>query len=351
MGMLAERRTDAVERMIQLLEKGALPFSLREIAEAIRRHGLEVEGDLEAFADEVKKEWTKRTAGVLEGLWQVLEVPPPPEVWEALLEGSRVEVHYPWPAGGHGGGRGVLVWAGDEDRTLHFRLPHRVRSEAFSLTVGAWQLRVKAGPGLFARREGASLLADSPWEVEWALEETRALRPLFAALGLADLEGALEALLGLEDGEARQEGPYVLAREGETRVLRRGALFQDPALDGAFLLGREVEISFPEGVKMFLEGRMAPQGWIGLRAGNLQWGKDLVRLARPAGYADDPRVLSRLILHGVRSRTKSHDFLYSPRTRALLEELENLDEERNVLEALKDKGFFARVYTRTLAAL
>jgi hypothetical protein len=341
----------AVERMIRLLEEQAFPFTPREIEEAIRRYGLEVEGDLGAFAEKVLREWAKRTAGGLEGLWRVLEVPPPPEVEEALLEGSRVEVHYPWPAGAHGEGRGVLVWLGGEDRTLHFRLPHHVRSEAFSLTVSAWQTRVKVGPGLFARKEGASLLADSLWEVEWALEEARALRPLFAALGLEDLEGALEALLRLEDGEARQEGPYVLAREGDARVLRRGAIFQDPALDGAFLLGREVEISLLEGVKMFLEGGMVPQGWIGLREVSLQWGQDLVRLARPAGYADDPRVFSRLVLNGVRSRTKSHDFLYSPRTRALLEELESLDEGEDVLEVLKDKGFFARVYTRALAAL
>ncbi len=341
----------AVEQMIRLLEEQAFPFTPREIEEAIRRHGLEVEGDLESFADEVQKEWAKRTAGILEGLWQVLEVPPPPEVEEALLEGSRVEIHYPWPAGGHGGGRGVLVWPGDEDRTLLFRLPHHVRSEAFSLTVGAWQVRVKAGPGLFARRKGASLLAHSPWEVEQALEEARAFRPLFAALDLEDLEGALEALLGLEDGEARMWGPYVLAREGDARVLRRGALFQNPALDGAFLLGREVRISFPEGVELFLEGGMSPHGWIGLREGILLWGEDLVRLARPAGYADDPRAFSRLLLYGVRSRAKSHDFLYSPRTRALLEELEGLDEGRDVLEVLRDRGFFARVYTRALAAL
>jgi hypothetical protein len=341
----------AVEQMIRLLEEQAFPFTPREIEEAIRRHGLEVEGDLESFADEVQKEWARRTAGILEGLWQVLEVPPPPEVEEALLEGSRVEIHYPWPAGGHGGGRGVLVWLGDEDRTLLFRLPHHVRSEAFSLMVGAWQVRVKVGPGLFARRKGASLLAHSLWEVEQALEEVRAFRPLFLALGLGDLEGALEALLGLEDGEARQKGPYVLAREGDARVLRRGAVFQNPALDGAFLLGKEVKITLPEGVEVFLEGGMLPHGWMGLRAGSLRWGKDLVHLARPSGYADSPRAFSLLLLNGVRWRTKSHDFLYSARTRALLEELEALDEGEDVLEILKDRCFFARVYTRALAAL
>jgi hypothetical protein len=250
---------EAIEQVVRLLEEEPSPFTPERIAEALRKHGLEVEEDLEAFAEKVLREGARRTAEVLDGLWKVLEVPPPPEVEEALHEGHRVEVHYPWHAGAHGEGREALVWLGGKDQALHFPLPRHVRSEAFSLKASAGRARVRVGPGLFARREGASLLARSLWEVEWALEETRALRPLFAALDLEDLEGALEALLELEDGEARREGPYVLAREGEARVLRRGAVFQDPALDGAFLLGKEVKISFPEGVELFLEGGMLPK--------------------------------------------------------------------------------------------
>jgi hypothetical protein len=337
-----------VGQVIRLLEEEAFPSTPQGIEEAIRKRGLEVGEDLKAFAEEVLREGARRTARVLEGLWEVLEVSPPPEVEEALQGGHRVEVHYPWPAGE---GRGALVWLGGRDQSFHFPLPGHVRSEAFSLRAGAGRVRVRVGPGLFARREGASLLAQSLWEVEWALEETRALRPLFLTLGLSDLEGALEALSELEDGEARMWGPYVLAREGDARVLRRGAAFEDPALDGAFLLGKEVKITLPEGVEVFLEGGMLPHGWMGLRAGGLRWGEDLVQLARPAGYADDRRALSRLLLNGVRWRTKSHDFLYSARTRALLEELEALDEGEDVLEILKDRDFFARVYTRALAAL
>jgi hypothetical protein len=341
----------AVERMIRLLEEGRFPSTPQGIEEAVRKHGLEVGEDTRAFAERVLREGARHTAKLLEGLWEVLEVPPPPEVEEALRGGHRVEVHYPWPAGAQGEGRKTLVWLGGKDQALHFPPPRHVRSEAFSLKASAGRARVRVDPGLFAQREGASLLAHSLWKVERALEEARALRPVFTALGLADLEGALEALLELEDGEARQEGPYVLAREGETRVLRRGAAFQDPALDGAFLLGREVRISFAEGVELSLEGGMLPEGWMGLRAGSLRWGEDLVRLTRSAGYAEDRHALSRLILDGVRWRAKSHDFLYSPRARALLEELEGLDEGEDVLEVLKEKSFFARVYTRALAAL
>ncbi len=343
--------SDTVERVIRLLEEERFPSTPQGIEEALRKHGLEVGEDTRAFAEKVLREGARRTAGILEGLWEVLEVPPPPEVEEALRGGHRVEVHYPWPAGADGEGGKVLVWLGGKNQALHFPLPHHVRSEAFSLTVATWRVRVRVGPGLFAQKEGASLLAHSLWEVEQALEEVRAFRPLFAALGLGDLEAALEALLGLEDGEARQEGPYVLAREGDTRVLRRGAVFQNPALDGAFLLGKEVKITLPEGVEVFLEGGMLPHGWMGLRAGSLRWGEDLVHLARPSGCADNPRAFSLLLLNGVRWRTRSRDFLYSARTRALLKELEALDEGEDVLEVLRDRSFFLRVYTRALTAL
>ncbi len=194
---------DAVERAIRLLEEERFPSTPEGIEEALGKRGLEVEGDPRAFAESVLREGARRTARVLEGLWEALGVPPPPEVEETLRKGHRVEVHYPWPAGADSEGEKVLVWLGGKDQGFHFPLPCHVRSEALSLKASAWGARVRVGPGLFARKEGASLLAQSLWEVERALEETQALRPLFAALGLGDLEGALEALLGLEDGEAR----------------------------------------------------------------------------------------------------------------------------------------------------
>jgi hypothetical protein len=48
-----------------------------------------------------------------------------------------------------------------------------------------------------------------------ALKEARALRPVLSAMGLGDLEGALENLAELEEGGVRAEGPYVLARGGD----------------------------------------------------------------------------------------------------------------------------------------
>jgi hypothetical protein len=68
-------------------------------------------------------------------------------------------------------------------------------------------------PRLFARKGRVLFRTQDPRGIKKTLEEVRPLRPLFAALDLADLEAALEALSRLKDGEVRQEGPYVLARK------------------------------------------------------------------------------------------------------------------------------------------
>jgi len=102
--------------------------------------------DTRAFAERVLREGARCTAKVLERLWGTPEVPPPPEVEETLREGHRVKIHYYWHTRARGEGQGVLVWLGGDDRTLHFRLPHHVRSEAFSLKASAGQVRLRVGP-------------------------------------------------------------------------------------------------------------------------------------------------------------------------------------------------------------
>jgi len=66
---------DAIEQVVRLLEEEPSPFTPERIAEALRKHGLEVEEDLETFAERVLREGARKTARVLEGLWKVLEVP------------------------------------------------------------------------------------------------------------------------------------------------------------------------------------------------------------------------------------------------------------------------------------
>jgi hypothetical protein len=75
----------------------------------------------------------------------------------------------------------------------------------------------------------------------------------------------MEALAGLEDGEARTEGPYVLARGGDTYALRKGDILGDPRLDGAVFLGKSVRLSFPGDVEFTLKTR-----W-GLDSAEIDW--------------------------------------------------------------------------------
>jgi hypothetical protein len=111
--------------------------------------------------------------------------------------------------------------------------------------------------GLFLRKGAVYLRTSVKERLDEALEGVKFLRPFLAEIGLSDLEGALETLSQLEEGEIRQEGPYVSSRKrgiSDIRVLRRGSIFGDPLQDGAFLAGETVSFSFPQGVEF------APQG-------------------------------------------------------------------------------------------
>jgi len=67
-------------------------------------------------------------------------------------------------------------------------------------------------------------------------------------MGLSDLEDAVEALLGLGEGEERVEGGYVLFRSGGFWGLWRGSFLRDPKLDVAVLAERDVVLPLTEGV-------------------------------------------------------------------------------------------------------
>jgi hypothetical protein len=169
-------------------------------------------------------------------------------------------------------------------------------------------------------------------------------------LDLADLEGALLALPGLEDGEARAEGRYALARKGDLRVIFRGHLFGDPGLDTAFLLGWEVVLSGAGGVRLKLRAKVEDKGVdfrIKIAQGALGWGEERVHFA---SSSRDPRLFEEDILP-----TLLRDGLWfglerganpSRRMRVLIDELVGRDDP---LEALKEEGLLAKVHLRLLS--
>jgi len=209
-------------------------------------------------------------------------------------------------------------------------------------------------------------------ELEETLRMVQALRPLFHALEFPDLEGALETLAGFRGEEARFYGPYVLAWSGdpeEPAFLKKGSVFGDPLLDGAFLTGREVVLRYPR-VKVTLGGKVNEKGYITLfkmTMLNFEWEGEEASFVGGLheGYLSCDLVLEQhpgacLIRRGAEailredlSRKKDPLFrklyanlLLTPKMRALLE---TLLETQDPLKALGDEDFFRQVSLRLLS--
>jgi hypothetical protein len=334
-----------VERLLQELEEGTYRFTPVGVKTAIRDLGLKVEGNLEELVDKVLERGWRETKGALEGFWKTIEVLfPPPEVEEVLRRGGWLQA---WRSE-FLEKRSVLYQLEGRGPISHSLPSHAPPIGTFSLKAWGGRIEVHVSPVLFARRERAYLRTSRPKQVELALEGAKRFRPLFEALGLADLEGAIEALLGLKDGEVRQEGPYILVRQGDFHALRRGSLFGDPLLDKVFLIGqRPVVLSYPHGVRIALWGSF-PDANITLSRMEVRWKGEVAQLGiTPGGYwnALDKNPIPSLVHQGVRWGRKAHPSL-SPRMSALIDELV---EAEDPIEAPKTDEFFERVYMRALS--
>jgi hypothetical protein len=230
----------------QLLRDRQRPFNPKEVQRVVLELGLEGEVDVEVLAREVVEEGCKWTMGVLAGLWEVLKILPPPGVDEDLRQGGRLQISYVAPE--DEGEEGYLWVAVTNPRRMPdggIKLPPPelpTKHFFFAASMGLAKMNTDhlhvTGERAFFRGERGDL--------EEALKQAKFLHPVPSAMGLADLEGALEKLAELEEGEVRAEGPYVLARGGGVWALRRGTLLGDLRLDGAFLLGEEVKVSLGE---------------------------------------------------------------------------------------------------------
>ncbi len=332
------------ERILQELEEGTYRFTPMGVKTAIRDLGLKVEGDLEELVDGVLKRGLRETKEVLEGLWRALGVTSPPEAGEVLRRGGWVQVWRPHFLDERSvllqlEGRGAL------SRSLPSRSPPL---RPFSLKAWGGRVEAHVPPALFARRERAYLRTSKRKQVELSLEGVKRLRPLFEALGLADLEEAIETLLGLKEGEARQEGSYILLRQGDLHLLRRGSLFGDLLLDKAFLTGqRPMAFSYPHGVEIALWGSFSDAN-IALSKTEVRWRGEVARLGITSGgcwNALDRDPIPPLVRQAVRWGRKGHLSL-SPRMSALIDEL---GEAEDPLEAPKTDEFFGRVHMRALS--
>ncbi len=287
----------------------------------------------------------KRTKRALDGLWEAFGLPsPPPGVEESLLEGQRTTVWYPSPRG-----RPELhVWLQNRDKEV-LPLPHPVScgcgKVSFNSRTG-W-VEVDVAPGLFATWEQVFFRAQSLAEIGEAIEGARTLRPLFRVLDLTDLEEALKALAALEEGEGRMEGPYVLVRTRGFWFLRWGSLLGDPLLDGAFLGGEAVKLTFPGGIRLTLKGSLFG-GVLGLQEGVLEWGDEVVRFCMGEEFCEalDERPVSRLVRMGLWGELDRPPRSHLSKLHVLIEELV---EEEDPIEALRSEDFSRRVHMKILA--
>ncbi len=346
-----------LEEVLRTLEEGPYAPATSEIRKAAADLGLEV-ADFRAFSEEVLEEAGKRTAESLRGLWEALEVPPPRKVEEALRRGLEVFVFYSERTGVATKEPKAEVYLAElgkkAEKAFSFPLPPHVRPEDFALHAWGWWIGGGLHPGLFFGRGRAFFRGYGLNRVRRALRGVRALGPLFASLGLSDLEEALlalEATARLDSPQARLRGPYVLARNGRSYALRRGGIFPAPALDADFLAGGRVEVSTPKGVKIVLEPSFSQTGQVGLKDGFICWDGEREDLLVPIPCIDvnDPHLLTRLVREGLHFALAFPTLSHSPKMRALLEEIGALGGRGDLLAALEDGEFFRRVHLRALA--
>ena len=339
----------AVERVLQALHedpKRYIPTSerVRWIAEKAAP-----EEDPRALAREVLKEARRRVKEVVQGLWDSLGIglPPLPEVEKLLWRGNWAEVRPTERPPGYTvldmGKKGTLLLP------LSLGIAPRVYLDGSK--AGDVALSVGNRYTFFVQAGRAFLRADALGDVEEVSGVARAFSPLLQVFGLGGLEGALEELKELKEGELRVEGSHVLARKEGLWTLIFGTFFGSPTLDVAFLFGEDLVFSYPQDLEIALRASLQGYNVRELEMA-VQWEGETTRYAekwyRGPGLTSRnlPAILVRKMLERwVRDPSSIPE---SPRMRAVLQELA---EAEDPLEAPKDPEFFRRARLRAVAQL
>ncbi len=233
-----------VEEIARLLEESSLPFTPEAVREVAQRR---VGEGVEEVVQGVLEEGRRRTLEVYDRAWEALGLPPMPEARAFIEGGGQVHVWCPGPEGAEA----EVELVGKTKPGEALRLPVPVRpGEGLDFRFEAGRVGVFTESKLLV--EGKRAFFKTPFfeGARKAVRTVRFLRPVLSAMGVSDLEEALEALGTLESGEVRLEGEYVLARGRGFWSLNRGSVLGDPGLDEALLTGREVVLAFPEGVEV-----------------------------------------------------------------------------------------------------
>jgi hypothetical protein len=344
-----EELQESLQEALDLLEEFPRPLTLSQAREPLRPIARKVGVPYKTFTRRALEEARRWTEGVLDAFWDVLGISSPPvKVGETLRKGGKVRLWCPW---GRRAPLGKLtVETSKKDALSYLDLSFSGHScpRTFLLEAHTGRVEVGISPRLFARKGRVLFRTQDPRGIRKTLEEVRPFRSLFEAMGLPDLEEALEALSRLKDGEIRQEGPYILARKERLRVLKRGSYFGDPLLDGPFLLGERVALAYESGVEVVLRGSFSNR-LLSLKEASIRWGDEVVQL-EDAEFAitnalgkSVPGFLLRTLLGWEVEKVFPKRSL---RMKALIAELAS---EENPFEALEDPEFFRRLYLGVLS--
>ncbi len=332
-------RETLFREVLEVLEEGPYLPTEAGVKAVLKDLGVD-EGEIPGgFIEEVLEEARRTTEEALLELWRLLGTELPRQVRETLAGGNWLKA---WLTGADWEVLSVEL----QGKGLVMRYPTGQRLPlGFKLEARAGRVEVHLSE-LEARRERAYLRATKPEGVQRALEDAKALRPLFEALGLADLEPALERLQALGDEEVRHEGPYLLFRSGDLRVLRRGSLLGDPERDRELLLGGETRFVLATGVEVTFRRKPWGSDITALEA-EIRWQGDPVRLTMSFWRAElDRHPIPRALVQGLWANGERLSAALPPRARALVRELKWT---RNPLKALGDEAFLRRVALRTLS--
>jgi hypothetical protein len=208
---------------------------------------------------------------------------------------------------------------------------------------------------LYVNKERAFFQGKPGKDLKETLVLVRTLRPLFEALELSDLEEALEVLAESKGEEVRQHGPYVLAWSGKPEdpfLLRRGTIFGDFILDGAFLLGQEVTLQYPQ-VKVTLQGGVFSKVGLKLTRFELEcpeWGPIRIQfLGHVTGHALDANPTAPLIREAVVLILEGERLEGGYLTQMTRELLRVLEEVKDPLGVLKGEDLLRQVGLRLLS--
>jgi hypothetical protein len=240
------------EEVIELLERERYSFTPRGVRALMESYDLKLGEDFDTLAQMVAEEGFKRMTTPLNKLWDALGIPSLPEVEKNLKDEKTVRVWCVRPATKGQECTEVSIAGGlGSGPSERFRFPFPdFLPENLDVTAGTGWVTLHTSSGLLATNGRVFFKTNNQSDLEKALETVKVLRPVLSAMDLPDIGDALGKLEKLKHGEARMEGPYVLARMGSYWVLRRGLILGDPQLDGALLADQEVGLSFSEKIEV-----------------------------------------------------------------------------------------------------